>query len=420
MTDAGAKRLGCDSYSAYLDRKLDWTAESENQTTSNSHTPNSNRNSNDDGIMFRVISRGNDASQNQPGPSQNLPGPSQIQPGLSPNQLGPSQNQQGPSPNQLGPSQNLPNQDPLRNLPTPRIIFRTRRASGTLKRARQQTQTREWRQQQQRDPLQVQLRAQVQVEFQVQQQRSRQLQQQPQVRLPSQYLNQRSNDTANEEIESTTPTSQFICHMCLRSPAASYILNCGHLPFCSECSLLFIHERKKCPICKTCVTSRQRAYVEVMKTKETKKDRSSIDPRLVEPCIDLTTSPTRKSARLATEETPRSPSKSPTPSPTPETPPSATFGSPTNGQGVKLFDSPISFQIKRPEFQKSIKKEIVDEEYEPKLVLNRLDDNSGEDKIFFKSNEQRFFFIFCQILGIFDDFSKWIGTKGHCETLKNH
>ena len=80
--------------------------------------------------------------------------------------------------------------------------------------------------------------------------------------------------------------------------------------------------------------------------------------------------------RLATEETPRSPSKSR--SPTPETPPSATFSSPTNGQGVKLFDNPISFQIKRPEFQKSIKKEIVDEEYEPKLVLNRLDDNNGE------------------------------------------
>ena len=100
---------------------------------------------------------------------------------------------------------------------------------------------------------------------------------QPQVRLPSQYMNQRSNNNANEEIESTMPTSQFICHMCLRSPAASYILNCGHLPFCSECSDLFIRERKKCPICKTFVTSRQRAYVEVMKTKETKKDDSQVD-----------------------------------------------------------------------------------------------------------------------------------------------
>ena len=59
--------------------------------------------------------------------------------------------------------------------------------------------------------------------------------------------------------------------MCLRSPTASYLLNCGHLPFCNDCSLIFIRENKKCPICKTCVTSRCRAYIEVMKTKETKK-----------------------------------------------------------------------------------------------------------------------------------------------------
>ena len=80
---------------------------------------------------------------------------------------------------------------------------------------------------------------------------------------------------ANEEIESTTPMSQFICHMCLRPPTASYLLNCGHLPFCNECSLLFINERKKCPICKTSVTSRHRAFVEVMKTIDTKKDDSN-------------------------------------------------------------------------------------------------------------------------------------------------
>ena len=86
----------------------------------------------------------------------------------------------------------------------------------------------------------------------------------------------RKISNTNEEIESTMPTSQFICHMCLRPPTASYLLNCGHLPFCNDCSLLFIKERKKCPICKTCVTSRHRAYVEVMKTKETKKDDSNV------------------------------------------------------------------------------------------------------------------------------------------------
>jgi len=97
-------------------------------------------------------------------------------------------------------------------------------------------------------------------------------------------------------------------------------------------------------------------------------DRSSID-------LTTSSSPTRKSARLATEETPKSPSSSR--STTPETPPSATFSSPTNGQGVKLFDSLISFEVKRPEFHKNVKKEIVYEEYAPKLVLNRVDDNNG-------------------------------------------
>ena len=85
--------------------------------------------------------------------------------------------------------------------------------------------------------------------------------------------------------------------------------------------------------------------------------------------------------RLANEETPRSPSSSR--STTPETPPSATFSSPTNGQGVKLFDSLISFEVKRPEFHKNVKKEIVDEEYAPKLVLNRVDDNNGNFILFF-------------------------------------
>jgi hypothetical protein len=42
-----------------------------------------------------------------------------------------------------------------------------------------------------------------------------------------------------------------------------------------------------------------------------------------------------------------------------------------------LFDTPISFQIKWPEFQKNVEKEIVDVEYEPRSVLNRLDDNNG-------------------------------------------
>ena len=64
-----------------------------------------------------------------------------------------------------------------------------------------------------------------------------------------------------------TTKSQFICHMCLRSPTASYVLNCGHLPFCEECSNLFIRETRKCPLCKSKVISKQRVYLDLMKTK---------------------------------------------------------------------------------------------------------------------------------------------------------
>ena len=64
-----------------------------------------------------------------------------------------------------------------------------------------------------------------------------------------------------------TTKSQFICHMCLRSPTASYVLNCGHLPFCEECSNLFIREKRKCPLCKSKVISKQRVYLDLMKTK---------------------------------------------------------------------------------------------------------------------------------------------------------
>ena len=73
-----------------------------------------------------------------------------------------------------------------------------------------------------------------------------------------------------------TTKFQFICHMCLRSPTASYVLNCGHLPFCEDCSILFIRKGKKCPICKSLVTSRHRTYIDLMKTKATEKDDSNV------------------------------------------------------------------------------------------------------------------------------------------------
>ena len=88
---------------------------------------------------------------------------------------------------------------------------------------------------------------------------------------PSQIVPKLPAPVPSLVIESTVPTSQFICQMCSRSLAVSYILNCGHLPFCDECSSLFIYDRKKCPICNTCVISRQRAYLELMKTRDQEK-----------------------------------------------------------------------------------------------------------------------------------------------------
>ena len=64
----------------------------------------------------------------------------------------------------------------------------------------------------------------------------------------------------------------------LRSPKSTQ-QNCRHLPFCNDCSLTFIPERKKCPICKNSVTSRHRPFVTMvstfLKTKVTKKDDSN-------------------------------------------------------------------------------------------------------------------------------------------------
>ena len=145
-----------------------------------------------------------------------------------------------------------------------------------LQKQQQQLQEQQQQQQQlqeQQQQQQQQLQEQQQQQQQLQQQQQQQQNQQPQVKLPSQSLmNNKNDDNTNEEILSNMPTSQFICHLCLRSPAASYVLNCGHLPFCNECCDFFIREKKKCPICKTFVKLKQRAYLDVMKTKNTNKD----------------------------------------------------------------------------------------------------------------------------------------------------
>ena len=62
------------------------------------------------------------------------------------------------------------------------------------------------------------------------------------------------------------------CQLCLRKlPNTSYVLNCGHLAFCSRCSLNLVQEGKKCPICKSSVWSRKPVKIRSLNVKLIKK-----------------------------------------------------------------------------------------------------------------------------------------------------
>ena len=89
--------------------------------------------------------------------------------------------------------------------------------------------------------------------------KQQQLQQQ-QVMQQQQQGNQiYDNVGANVEIESSTPKSPLICRLCWTPQSGEFILYCRHLPFCHDCSLLFMKHldtlRKKCPVCKHSVKS---------------------------------------------------------------------------------------------------------------------------------------------------------------------
>ena len=63
------------------------------------------------------------------------------------------------------------------------------------------------------------------------------------------------------------------CQLCLRKlPNTSYVLNCGHLAFCSRCSLNLVQEGKKCPICKSSVWSRKPVKIRSLNVKLIKKN----------------------------------------------------------------------------------------------------------------------------------------------------
>ena len=84
--------------------------------------------------------------------------------------------------------------------------------------------------------------------------------QQQQVMQQQQQGNQiYDNVGANVEIESSTPKSPLVCRLCWTPPSGEFIIYCRHLPFCHDCSLLFMKHletlRKRCPICKHSVAS---------------------------------------------------------------------------------------------------------------------------------------------------------------------
>ena len=62
----------------------------------------------------------------------------------------------------------------------------------------------------------------------------------------------------------------FGCQYCLRVPnGPSFSLNCGHLPFCDQCSQSILYNvvfsKRVCPICKIQAYKRQQVFVDLMK-----------------------------------------------------------------------------------------------------------------------------------------------------------
>ena len=63
----------------------------------------------------------------------------------------------------------------------------------------------------------------------------------------------------NENSECTNPSE---CKICYNYTDSNWILDCGHAPFCDSCVVrLFESDEPKCPICRSKIKSRRRAYL---------------------------------------------------------------------------------------------------------------------------------------------------------------
>ena len=71
-----------------------------------------------------------------------------------------------------------------------------------------------------------------------------------------------SSSEKNENTSSECTTNPSECKICYNLTDSNWILDCGHVPFCDICVVrLFDSEEPKCPICRSKIKSRRRAYL---------------------------------------------------------------------------------------------------------------------------------------------------------------
>ena len=74
-----------------------------------------------------------------------------------------------------------------------------------------------------------------------------------------------NNKNVKKEVEDqgTNTESKYACKKCNVSLELAYMLDCGHLPFCANCSnSITLDDNPRCPICKKSVAYKQRALIE--------------------------------------------------------------------------------------------------------------------------------------------------------------
>ena len=68
---------------------------------------------------------------------------------------------------------------------------------------------------------------------------------------------------------------KIVCHICLKIPETTFLLNCGHTGFCDICSMAILNgDKPRCPICDKNVAWRIRAYLDTFKYQKSSCDRS--------------------------------------------------------------------------------------------------------------------------------------------------